>query len=135
MHTGLTDALRHSQFSERFELLLSSRQVSQHTLETTQAILNGIARDFRLSLTEDNAGMFASHLALALERLTSGHSLEDAPSAVVAEAKTFETEWGYAWQLAVSLRADTGKQLPDGEIGYVTIHLRKLVEDAQSGAL
>jgi transcriptional antiterminator len=122
--------LTNTPFHERFALLLDSGQVQQRVVDVVTAIIQQIERDYSLLLNEDNAGMFVSHIALALQRLADDKPLEEYPSVVQAEARTMAQQWAYAQKIAAYTAEALGKSLPEGEVGYLTIHLQRLVQEA-----
>ena len=119
-----------SPFHKRFTLMLDSGQVQQRVVDMLTEIIQQIERDYSLLLNEDNAGMFVSHIALALQRLADDKPLEEYPSVVLAEARTMAQQWAYAQKIAAYTAEALGKPLPEGEIGYLTIHLQRLVQEA-----
>jgi transcriptional antiterminator len=122
--------LTNSAFHERFSLMLDSGQVKQRVVDMVMEIIQQLEQDYHLSLNEDNAGMFVSHIALALERLADDKPLEEYPPVVLAEARTMAQQWAYAQKIAAHTANSLGKPLPEGEIGYLTIHLQRLVQEA-----
>jgi transcriptional antiterminator len=122
--------LTDSPFHERFALMLDSGQIQQRIVDVVMEIIRQIERDYHLSLNEDNAGMFVTHIALALQRLADDQPLEETPPVVLAEARTMAQQWDYAQRLAAYIAEALVKSLPEGEIGYLTIHLQRLVQEA-----
>jgi transcriptional regulatory protein LevR len=121
-----------SPFDERFHLMLESGQMQPPVLEIVMRIIHQIEQDYNLTLDEDNAGVFVTHVALALQRLADDEALESIPSLVLDEARTFTRQWAYAEKLAATVASALNKSLPEGEIGYLTIHLERLVQETAS---
>lgn len=121
-----------SPFYERFALMLESGQVQPRILDRVASIVRQIEHDYGLALDEDNAGMFVTHVALALQRLADDEPLEEVPSVVLDEARLLIQQWNYAQRLAAEVAGILGRSLPEGEIGYLTIHLERLVQEASS---
>ena len=119
-----------SPFYQRFVLMLESGQVQPRVMDVVTNIMTQIEQDYGLSLNEDNAGMFVTHIALALQRLTDDEPLEEVPSVVLDEARALTRQWNYAQQIAAEVAGMLDRPLPEGEIGYLTIHLERLVQEA-----
>ncbi len=117
-------------FDERFDLLRESDQAGDQAIALTRQVAQAVERDFRLALNEDNGGMFVTHVAIAVQRLIDGVALDTPPAVVLAEARALSGEWAYAEKLAASLTTALGKTVPEGEIGYLTLHLARLKQEA-----
>jgi transcriptional regulatory protein LevR len=119
-----------SPFDERFQLLRESGQAGEQAITLTWLIIQQVEQAFSLTLNEDNGGMFVQHVVIALQRLIDGAALNEPPSVVLHEARAFVNEWAYAETVAESLARTLGKRFPDGEIGYLTLHLARLKQEA-----
>lgn len=116
-------------FRERLDLMQSTEQIGGRAREVTDAMVAEIDRRYG-PLDEENAGMLVSHLALSLERLERGELLEPDPL-VEAEAGQYPAELDAAAQLArLAERLGRGA-LPTGEVSFLAIHLRALVESRE----
>jgi len=113
-------------FAERFALLVESGQVSQAAVEAAVLILDGVAAYLGRPLDEETDAMAATHLVMAMERMARGETLAELPPVVVAEARTYATEWDEAVALLATAGARFGQPVPIAEISYLTIHLRFL---------
>lgn len=114
-------------FEERFQLLLESGQLTEPVLEVTQEIVYAIQNRYGITLTEENAGMFVTHIAMALQRIASGQPLETVSDEVWEETRQCQDEWSFARELAALARKRLEIQVPESELAYMVLHLRVLV--------
>jgi len=126
--TGSHRSISESPFRERFSLLLESRQVQPHVLDVVLQIVQLVEQDLQLQLTEENAEAFVTHLVLALQRTADGKSIDDAPPALMREAKTLTTHWEQAGKLVQFASDALNQPIHEHERGYLTIHLAKLAQ-------
>jgi hypothetical protein len=120
-----------SAFRERLDLMQASGQLSSQVRETAEAIVAELDA-VHGPLTEDNAGMLVSHLALSLQRLQQGTSLEPDPL-VVEEAAQYPEELALAGRIAGRAAHLGAGPLPAGEVGFLAIHIRALREAEREG--
>lgn len=114
-------------FEERFQLLLESGQLTERVVEVTREIVDAIQNRYGITLTEENAGMFVTHIAMALQRIASGQALETVSDEVWEETRQCEEEWSFARELAALVRERMEIQVPESELAYMVLHLRVLV--------
>lgn len=86
-------------------------------------------------VTEDTAGMFATHLLTALQRVRRGAPLEDPPAAGLIAAELAGRADAVTLARALAARADAtaGVCLPAGEADYVALHIATLPQRAPAG--
>jgi hypothetical protein len=118
-------------FRERLDLLEESGQLGAAAREVTVDIVRELdAR--RGPLTEENAGLLVSHLALSLERLRQGVVLEPDPL-VTGEAAQYHAALALAAELARPAERLGAGPLPDSELAFLAIHIQ-LLDETRSGA-
>lgn len=136
--SSLTSATAHAQvveeFAERLDMLEESGQVTNLARRLTELCLADLAAALSLTLTEDNAAQFVTHLAIALTRINRGDP-EIAMSAVAAEevadrAREHQAVTGVMRDASRLLQ----REVPESEITYMTVHLCALVDEAESGS-
>ena len=74
-----------SPFDRRLDLLETSGQVSPQARRLTIELVEGVEREFRLRLDEDNGAMLVTHLAMSLTRLEHGLVATEVPALVREE--------------------------------------------------
>ncbi|WAH36163.1 PRD domain-containing protein [Alicyclobacillus dauci] len=104
---------------ERLEILVASGQIGdgvrQHVLETA----GRFAQDNGVQLTENNAGSFVTHFAMACARIRRGEPVMDIPASVQDVADRHPDLVGVAKKMfPADLTAVT-----DAEVGFITMYL------------
>lgn len=120
-----------SPFAERFSLLLSSGQVQLPILNVVMKMINFVEIEFGIELTEDNAEMFVSHIALALQRIANGESIKEAPSALMNEAQALTEYWNQSGILTQIASEALDQEIPQSEHAYLTLHLATLMHNTR----
>lgn len=115
-----------SPFAERFTLLLQSNQIRQSTLQLVMKIIDQVEKDLAITLTEENADMFVSHLALALQRIADGQAIKQAPTVLMTEAHSVPEYWQMAGRLIQIAEETLHTDIEASERAYLTLHLVKL---------
>ncbi|MCX6458710.1 MAG: PRD domain-containing protein [Actinobacteria bacterium] len=118
-----------AEFVERLDLLEESGQVTNLARRLTELCLADLTTALNLTLTEDNAAQFVTHLAIALTRINRGDP-EIVMSAVAAEEIADRKREHNA---VTSVMRDASRllqrEVPDSEITYMTVHLCGLVDN------
>lgn len=124
-----------AEFAERLDMLEESGQVTNLARRITELCLADLATDLDLTLNEDNAAQFVTHLAIALTRINRGDP-EIAMSAVAAEEIADRRR---ELEAVTRVMGDASRllqrEVPGSEITYMTVHLCALVDvQAESGS-
>ena len=129
--TAATDATLKDvadEFRERLDMLEESGQLTTLARWLTENALARVAGELGVTLTEDNAAQFVTHLAIALNRLQRGEPVE--PSAVVSdEVREYPREQAVMRRVMNECEEVLDRHVPDAEVDYMTVHLCALVED------
>lgn len=113
---------------ERIDLLVASGLVDGQVRELTQWLLSRIAEDYGLVLTEDNAGTFVTHVAMALQRVKRGEPLAGVPEVVDDVVQAHPHQAARAELLARHLGDELGRSLPEPEVRYLALYLCMMTE-------
>ena len=124
-----------AEFAERLDMLEESGQVTNLARRITELCLADLATDLDLTLNEDNAAQFVTHLAIALTRINRGDP-EIAMSAVAAEEIADRRR---ELEAVTRVMGDASRllqrEVPGSEVTYMTVHLCALVDvQAESGS-
>jgi hypothetical protein len=107
------------------------------TLKTSGVISDEVAgvslkavdwlKNNHIDIESDNCQMFVTHLAMSLERIVAGESVEGLPQEMMEEVCSSK---GYvaAMEFTHYLEQLLGRQLPVEERDYILLHLAVLIE-------
>lgn len=118
----------------RLQLLEDSQTISPEVAGLARRLMARVEAEYDLTLTEENGSMFVTHLAVALERLRAGEAIEQMPPAALAEVRGYRREWGFMQRVAEEAGTQLGVSVPEGEVGFLTVHLAALVRGETAGA-
>jgi transcriptional antiterminator len=117
------------EFRDRLDMLTESGQVSSLARWLTENSLARIAQEFQITLTEDNAAQFTTHLAMAFSRLQRGEAEAPLSDALAEEVHAHARERELVRRVMSECEPLLERDVPDSEIDYMTVHLCALVED------
>ncbi|MGE5561621.1 MAG: PRD domain-containing protein [Chloroflexota bacterium] len=118
----------------RLRLLGDSGQVDRDSLAACRRVIKAVEERYRITVGEDNGGMFVTHLAVALARLRAGQPVTEIPPVAVAEAREHVAIWQFIADTAGAAAASLGAALPESEVAFLTLHLAALLEGSDAGA-
>ncbi len=98
------------------------RFVDRETVVRVEAAVRALNSRLPQPMADGAAAGLVVHLALAMERLRSGGAIHFPAETLEALKRT--REWAFASELAGHIAADMGLQIPEEEVGYITMHLR-----------
>jgi hypothetical protein len=114
-------------FQERLDLLQEADQITPLARRLTVFMVAELATEFDLTLDETSGAPMVTHIAMALTRLNRGEvaaplsrSLERELAGRVAERAAITRLMGEVARLL-------GRDVPETEISYMTLHLATLV--------
>ena len=118
----------HDAFAERLDLLLESEQITPRARELTEQTVDRIEAAFGVGLDEDHGAQFVTHLAMALARLDRGDVEREVSSVVEQEISGRDRERSFMEEVLRDCGARIGRDVPEAEISYMTVHLCALTE-------
>lgn len=92
------------------------------TLNTIEKSIKKLAKEIEFEMVESSYMGLLIHLVLVVKRLEAGDKIDINPIKL-RELKMSE-EYQYAKVLAENLQKELNIQIPESEIGYITIHLK-----------
>ena len=111
----------------RIKLLTDAEQITAAEAAGLADMITLFAEQWLIELDEDNAGMFITHLAMALKRQRAGESIQALDEFIVTEI-----EQSAAFPKSLVAMAELEKlfaiALPVSEQGYIYLHLNKYFE-------
>lgn len=130
--TGMTESATQTQiadeFRERLDMLEESEQVTNLARRLTEMSMAQLSDELQLTLTEDNAAPFVTHLAIALTRINRGDP-EIAVSAVAEEEiADRQRERDAVNRVMRDCSRLLQREISSNEISYMTVHLCVMVD-------
>ncbi len=118
----------------RLEFFEQHGQVDADLCRFVRGELELLAAD-GVPVTEESAGMFATHLLMALQRVRAGEPVEVPESAdlIAVQLQGQEAAVARAARLAERGRSDHGVQLPPHEVDFVALHIATLTVSPAAG--
>ncbi|TFZ39971.1 PRD domain-containing protein [Soehngenia longivitae] len=92
------------------------------TLEKIEKSIKNLVNEIDFEIVESSYMGLLIHLVLVIKRLEAGDKIEINPINLM-ELKSSE-EYKYAKLLAENIQKELGIEIPESEIGYITIHLK-----------
>lgn len=108
--------------SMRLQILKDAGQLNEANYQAITKVIEMLADDWNIELTEENGAMFITHLAIAFERIAKGETVKPVEDFVLEELKGQKC-FTYCSQALVSITAILGDEIPAEEEGYILIHL------------
>lgn len=118
-----------AEFAERLDMLEESGQVSALARWMTENALARVSEELALSLTEDNAAQFTTHIAMAFSRLQRGEAEAEASDALAEEVAAHPREREIVRRIMAECEPLLERKVPTAEVDYMTVHLCALLED------
>lgn len=120
-------------FEERFKLLVESGQASEKTIAATKMAIALVESHYGIKLTEVNASMLVTHLAITLRRLMDGEMLIEMPDVVWQEIREYPEELDLAASIVSEIEEFLGASISRSEVAYIAVHLARLKTEAGPG--
>lgn len=115
---------------QRLQVLRSANEITPLARALTEDLMHRTSEAFGLSLREDNAAAFATHVALAISRIERGEALSPPPSVTEEELAGRDRERLFA-ERSVAIWADRlQRPVPPSELTYLRLHIATLLEQA-----
>ena len=89
----------------RLNVLLDAKKIDEDIIRVVDVFVKETESELGIALTEDNASMFVTHIAMALARIKDGEEIKPIDDALLGEEVT------------------TSPIYPKAEYGYVALHL------------
>jgi transcriptional regulatory protein LevR len=114
-------------FEERLDLLEEADQITPLARRLTEFLVAELATEFELELDEDSGAPMVTHIAMALTRLNRGEVAAPVSESLEKELAGRVTERAAVSRLMQEAARVLGREVPETEISYMTLHLTSLV--------
>lgn len=113
------------ELKNRLEILLEAGVVSEKNYDITIAIILFLQDEKKLTVIEENAAAFVTHLCMALERIDKGDTVTPIDPSVLESVKQ-ENEYPLAYAISREIQ-QIYPMLEDTELEYLCLHLGTLL--------
>ncbi|MBQ7888216.1 MAG: PRD domain-containing protein [Erysipelotrichaceae bacterium] len=113
-------------FTERLEMFLEGEMITEDDVRNINNMLDMFKAKYGVTLTEENAATFVSHVCAAFYRYSAGEEIDPLPQELVDQVASLET---YELSLEVydNIMKVIEKPFSDVERGYVLLHINNLI--------
>ena len=113
-------------FTERLEMFLEGEMITEDDVRNINNMLDMFKAKYGVTLTEENAATFVSHVCAAFYRYSAGEEIDPLPQEMVDQVASLET---YELSLEVydNIMKVIEKPFSDVERGYVLLHINNLI--------
>jgi transcriptional regulatory protein LevR len=101
---------------ERLQLFHESGQIDQDIFKKVPKLLETIEEKFAITLEEENAGQFVTHLSIALQRIKTGQTVKEPPAELKPLAEQNSELYSFAKEI---LQTET----EEAELLFITLYL------------
>jgi len=116
----------------RLELLKKSGQIDERAQELTKDVLAMIEKKYKIRLTEENSGMFVTHLSIALQRLINKKPFSIEYPAVLDEVRKYTEEYEFGNEIKEMIEKCLNLKVPETELGFIVAYLCILTGKTQA---
>jgi len=106
----------------RLKLLKDGAQIDEDTYNNLLKIIESFKKDFQIELSEENGGMFITHLAVALERIKKKELVEPIEELIFEEVRN-DKNFKKANDILESLEKDINISVPEVERPFILLFL------------
>ena len=126
------DALMDKLIQMRLQILEDSGEISFSVAQSVRAFIRQLESRYAFEVSEENGAMFVTHLAVALNRIQKGETIEEIDPILLTEAEGTRY-WSALPGLLAELEAGAKVKIPQQERGYLALHLAVMLDKAKGG--
>ncbi|MBR5289966.1 MAG: PRD domain-containing protein [Erysipelotrichaceae bacterium] len=114
-------------FTERLEMFLEGEMITVDDVRNVNNILDMFKEKYGVTLTEENASTFVSHVCAAFYRYSAGEEIDPLPEEVVSEIASQPT-YELSVEVFENIMKVIEKPFSEVERGYVLLHINNLIQ-------
>lgn len=118
-------------FTERLEMFMEGGMITEGDVQCVNNILNMFKENYGVTLCEENASTFISHVCAAFYRYSANEDIDPLPAEVFAEI-TSQPTYDLSVEVFENIMKVIEKPFSDAERGYVLLHINNLIQLLQS---
>lgn len=106
----------------RLNILLENDVITEEVYNRLKEVINRLKDEFNIEITEENGGMFITHLSAAITRVNDGKPLDSIDESVIEQIK-LETSYNRALEIMETINNIFGVIFPKEEEVFIITHL------------
>lgn len=115
----------------RLKILKDSNQISEDTYENVIKIISIIRQNYNIDISEENGGMFITHIAIALERIKINESVEaNNIDEDIYEEILKNEHFEKCKAITNEIQEEININIPEGEERFIIMHLCTMISSA-----
>lgn len=107
--------------NQRLDILLDAGEISAEIKMVIMNFVHAFEKKYTLTMTEENASMFITHLAMALARIKRGEGVNPIDEAIINEVKQNKI-YNELPQFYDQIEKDLDIVIPESEKGFIALH-------------
>ncbi|MBU3228099.1 PRD domain-containing protein [Clostridium algidicarnis] len=112
----------------RLVILKDAGQIDQNTHEDIIKIIDMFDEKYNIKLTEENASMLITHLAISFKRIKMGEAVNPIEEIMYEEIRV-DKNYKKAEAIFKDIEVTIGKSINDNEKGFIIMHLCSLLHN------
>lgn len=111
---------------QRLDILKEAGEIDSDIKDAVVDFATGFEKKYEVALTEENASMLITHLAMALSRIRKGDSVDEMDELALNEVKQYDVYQ----ELDVFYKVLEDKlkvAIPESEQGFIALHATALI--------
>ena len=116
-----------SELLERINMLLEIHMITEHEYSDLKKIVTILEEQTDISITDENAGVFITHIAAAMKRQRDREELNQLDQAVINEIRGCE-EFVMVKDISIKIEEAIQTDLPENEISFMHLHLCNILK-------
>lgn len=113
-------------FNERLKMYLEGEFIDENDVNNINKVIKMFGDDYKIKLSEENAGMFIAHLCAAYSRTHNNEKIDDLTYDMLDEIKMSPL---YEKALEISMKINDIYPLDKIEKNYLILHLNNLLTE------
>ena len=112
----------------RVDILLESGLITKEVYDLLLEIVEMFNKEHQITLTEENGGMFITHLSAAITRMNKGEPIEELDSAVIDDVRS-DKNYSSANVIYENIKNMCKLDFPLGEEIFIITHICSILNN------
>ena len=113
---------------DRVDILLETKLITEEVYKLLLEIIKKLEDEYDIKLTEENGGMFITHLSAAITRIKKGEPINELDEAIINEIKADESYFK-AKMITDNIKRICELEFPLGEEIFIITHICSILNN------